>query len=281
MRDAITGGTGVLGRRLLPLLEPNAALFAGDVRDADAVSAWVRRVRPTRLFHLAARVPVARVEADPDEAMAVNATGSRNVARALAAHAPDAWLFHASTSHCYRPQDRALREDDPLDPHTLYGRTKRAAEDAVREAVRETGLRVCVGRLFSFWDERQAPPFLYPSLKARIARRLGDAAGDPSVPFALRGASDIRDLSPAPMLAALIAALAAREARGVVNLGAGRGVRIEDVAQRIAGGRLRIEASGGAPTAIVADLARLRAALGDETDAILAGWSLPPPLKTS
>jgi nucleoside-diphosphate-sugar epimerase len=155
VRALITGGTGFIGSRLalrcraegmqvlalglrrVKAEAENAAELAGlgvevrevPVSDPAALAAAMRGVDV--VFHLAAAQHEANV---PDEYFrAINVDGTRNVLEA-ALSARVARVVHASTIGVYRwrPGD-TVSESTPLEPDHVYGITKLAGEQVVRE----------------------------------------------------------------------------------------------------------------------------------------------------
>lgn len=118
----VTGGTGYLGRELLRLA-PEASSERVEVRDAGAVLALFRRLRPRVVIHTAYR----------QEERDVNVDGAENVARAAAA--VGARLIHLSTDVVFDGRKGTpYVESDPLSPVTAYGRAKAEAEARVSAA---------------------------------------------------------------------------------------------------------------------------------------------------
>jgi dTDP-4-dehydrorhamnose reductase len=136
MRVLVTGGGGQLAADLSAtwadaetLAPPRAEL---DVTDAAAVDAAVAAFRPDLVLHAAAFTNVDGAEADPDGAHAVNADGSRHVARA--ARRAGARLVAYSTDYVFEGSaDEGYVESDPTGPRSVYGASKLAGELAVRE----------------------------------------------------------------------------------------------------------------------------------------------------
>jgi dTDP-4-dehydrorhamnose reductase len=138
MRIMVTGAGGMLAQAVLPALATadhavvpftRAALDvtrAGDVRDA------VREARPEWVCHLAAYTDVDGCERETERAFLVNGLGSRNVAAAAAE--AGAAVLAISSDYVFPGDDPTpRREYDPVGPLSAYGRSKLAAEQAVRE----------------------------------------------------------------------------------------------------------------------------------------------------
>ncbi|NED99630.1 dTDP-4-dehydrorhamnose reductase [Phytoactinopolyspora halotolerans] len=141
IRWLVTGAGGMLGHDLLALLPADAVTAPThrelDVTDADTVHDAVRG--HDVVAHLAAWTDVDGAESDPDGAMSVNGTGTANVARACRTHG--ARLVHISTDYVFDGTAREpYPEDEPVDPVSAYGRSKAAAERAVREHLPDAGI---------------------------------------------------------------------------------------------------------------------------------------------
>jgi nucleoside-diphosphate-sugar epimerase len=232
--------------------------FKGDIRDTRLVEDWIERVRPTHLFHLAARVPVSEVERDPVEALGVNAFGTYNVLDGIRKHSPKAWIFIASTSHVYRNSTLPVSEVDEIAPQTTYGETKYLAEQIAQFFGRNTGARVCIGRIFSFYHPTQRKPFLYPSIVERLAEH------DRAQVFVLKGGEDVRDIMSADDVVENMIKLMAIEHTGTINIGTGRGTSIHDFVARMGGEGLRIQVvQERTATTLVADISKLKELFGE------------------
>ena len=119
----VTGAGGQVGTALRPLL-PEARFATRselDVTDESAVAAAVAGC--SVIIHLAADTHVDRCELHPRDAERVNAGGTGIVAAAARTHG--AKVIYVSTDYVFAG-DRAgeYREEDPVDPLNVYGRTK-------------------------------------------------------------------------------------------------------------------------------------------------------------
>jgi dTDP-4-dehydrorhamnose reductase len=105
-----------------------------DVTDAAAVQDAVRRVRPDAALNCAAWTDVDGAESHREQALAVNADGAGNIARASSSAGVP--LLHVSTDYVFAgeaPRDaagapRTYLESDPTGPGSVYGESKLAGE---------------------------------------------------------------------------------------------------------------------------------------------------------
>lgn len=138
MRVAVTGAGGMLAHALRPALEAagHVVLALGksdaDVTRLDALGHALEGFRPDWVAHLAAFTRVDECEGRPDHAFHVNALGARNAA--LASLACGAGLLSISTDYVFDGAAREpYREYDAVGPRSVYGASKWAGEQAVRE----------------------------------------------------------------------------------------------------------------------------------------------------
>lgn len=135
----MTGAGGLLGYALVRELRrrgvPATAMERGalDVTRAEDVLRAVDAVRPTMVLHCAAYTAVDRAESDEAAAFAVNEAGTANVARAAASFG--ALVVYPSTDYVFSGDSATpYRPADPTGPRNVYGRSKLAGEQAVRES---------------------------------------------------------------------------------------------------------------------------------------------------
>ncbi len=129
-RYLVTGAGGMLGADLLRTLDGRdvTALTRAqlDVTDLDAVRRAVRG--HDVIINASAYTKVDDAETHEDEAYAVNATGTQNLA--IAASEVGAKLATISTDYVFDGMATSpYREDAPRDPINAYGRTKAAGEE--------------------------------------------------------------------------------------------------------------------------------------------------------
>jgi dTDP-4-dehydrorhamnose reductase len=151
LKVAIIGSTGQLGQDLMRVFGEDATGFAHenlDVTDKSSVASAIRSGKPDWVLNTAAFHRVDDCEANPASALAVNALGALNVARA-AADVGSGVVFY-STDYVFGGKDRKrndpYEEGDTPQPLSVYGTSKVAGEQLVAQAnarhlvVRSAGL---------------------------------------------------------------------------------------------------------------------------------------------
>ena len=126
----ITGARGQLGQCLSDLLPDALKTDVGelDITDADAVQSYVDSNQVGTIVNCAAYTAVDRAEDDFDTAAKINIQGPRNLAQT------GACLIHISTDYVFDGRGyRPYTPQDPTNPLSVYGRTKREGELAVLE----------------------------------------------------------------------------------------------------------------------------------------------------
>lgn len=136
----VFGAGGMLGRELLAAAPPRGLELIGltraqaDITEAGHVAQALAGHRPGLVLNAAAFSQVDAAESQPQAALAVNAQGPQNLARAC--HRAGVPLIHISTDYVFggSGQTRPYQEDDPPAPLNQYGCSKLRGEELVRAA---------------------------------------------------------------------------------------------------------------------------------------------------
>lgn len=136
MKLLLLGADGQLGRELRAALAPLGEVVAlgsdHDVSDAAVMRRALDASRPDAIVNASAYTAVDRAEQEVDRAWDVNARACEMLARE--AQSRGAWLFHYSTDYVFDGSgSRPWTEDDAPHPLGVYGASKLAGEQAIRE----------------------------------------------------------------------------------------------------------------------------------------------------
>ncbi len=161
MKVVVTGGAGFIGGTVVPMLlakghqvvvldrlmygahalipyfiHPNFSFAEVDVRDRSALAPYLSSADV--VVHLAALVGYPLCKKLPQEAVDVNVGGAQNV---LDLTPVSTRLVYASTGSNYGEVQGICTEHTPLNPLSLYGRTKTDAEQLFLERENSVSLR--------------------------------------------------------------------------------------------------------------------------------------------
>lgn len=234
MTVLLLGGTGILGSAMRASVPAGTELVAPshaelDVTDAGAVAAFVDATleagaragaalgdSPTWIVNCTAYTAVDAAESHEADAMRLNAEAPGVLG--AAARRVGARVLHVSTDYVFGGAGaRPWREDDPVAPLSVYGRSKLAGERALQASgaasliVRTAWLYGAVGKSFprTMWERAR---------QGLASRVVADQHGAPT---------NARDL------AQWCWALVARDARGVVHASNAGQCTWADVAERV------------------------------------------------
>lgn len=275
----VTGGAGFIGSHLVDALvergaavraldnfltgrranlNPRAALVEADIRDRAAIAHAFAGV--DCVFHTAALPRVGLSIEKPAETHLVNVDGTLNVLLAARAAAVKR-VIYSSSSSVYGEQAR-LPLDEAMTPNPLspYALQKLVGEQYVRMFHRLYGLGALCLRYFSVYGPRMDLEGAYATvigafIRARREGRPLEIRGDGGQ---TRDFTHVRDVVRAN-LAAMDCALADGSA---LNVGRGRALSVNRIAELVGGPRVNVPPRPGEPHDTLADLARGRAMLG-------------------
>ncbi|MCH5250115.1 MAG: dTDP-4-dehydrorhamnose reductase [Lachnospiraceae bacterium] len=135
----VTGCNGQLGRAVNKLYAGNnnyelvnTDVGELDITDVDQVMSFAREVKPYAIINCAAHTAVDACETEVDKAYRINAIGPRNLS--IASTELGAKMIHISTDYVFDGKgNRPYTEFDPVGPQGMYGVTKLAGENFVKE----------------------------------------------------------------------------------------------------------------------------------------------------
>lgn len=143
MKILLLGCGGQVGWELQRALAPLGEVVAldragsdglcGDLCDAAGLRATLDAVAPDVIVNAAAHTAVDKAESEPELAQRINADAVAMLAEVAARR--KAWLVHYSTDYVFDGSGtKPWQEDDATGPLSVYGQTKLAGEQAIRES---------------------------------------------------------------------------------------------------------------------------------------------------
>ena len=280
-------GGSVRERRSYPRLDALAArhprfaidaLAVVDVVEPDGLAPALAAFRPDGVFHLAGIAFVPRAAADPARALAVNALGCRHVLAAVHAAAPAARVLVVGSADVYGAAALAgapIAEHTALQPVSVYGLSKAAADMAAFQLGWETGLAVIRARAFNHTGPGQSADFVCSDFARQVARIERGVAQPVLRVGNLRSARDFSDVRD------VVRGYAVLMERGTpgeaYNLCAGEAVPVATIVED-----LRAEVR--VPFEVVEESGRVRRreiprVVGDPARARALGWTPVIPLR--
>lgn len=287
----VTGAAGFVGKHLVTRLAlrkykvvivdvadakifgENIVAYKQDIRNTEAIQEIVKQEEVDTCVHLAAKVSVADSVINPNETIDVNIRGTVSVLEACARNGVGNFVFASSAAVYGNPLSLPVNENDTLKPLSPYGISKADGERIVMDYKIRGMIKKAVSlRFFNIYGEGQNPE--YAGVITKFAERL--SAG--LAPTIYGNGSQTRDFISVQDVARAIILAAESEISGTFNVGTGKAISINELAERmtrIFGLDLKpiyLEAKKGDILHSCADMTNIRGCLGFETvDGLDAG----------
>jgi len=297
----VTGGAGYIGSQMVldlvdagekvvvldnlsagfeAAVSPCAQLVIGDVGDVDLVSPLVSEHKIDTIIHFAASVVVPESVADPLRYYLNNASKTRSLIEAAVRGRVPYFIFSSTAAVYGSEQQLPVREGDPVQPQSPYGRSKLISEWLLDDVSRVHPLRYTILRYFNVAGadpqrgigqaSRGASHLIKVATEAALGKRPFVEVFGTDYPTpdgtCIRDYIHVKDLAEAHRLA--LSRLREGGANLIANCGYGRGYSVLEVlsaVEQISGVKLDVRRTGrraGDPIAIVADPTLARRELG-------------------
>jgi UDP-glucose 4-epimerase len=229
LKCGITGSSGVLGKAISKELNYKFIPFTGRIQNKKKIDQWVKNNNFDLIIHLAAIVPTDIVNNNFNKANQVNYIGTKNIVDSILKYKPNLkWLFFSSTSHVYKLKNFFIKvnEKSKAVPFTKYGLTKLRAENYIIKKMKNSMIKYCIGRIFSYSDVNQKKSYLIPSLIQKIKETKNKS-------IIFKNLNHYRDFSSIKSICRAINILKKNKSEGIYNICSGRPILLEDIAKHI------------------------------------------------
>ncbi len=234
MKILVTGGSGFIGRHLLPLLEghevhvisrypfetPFATVHRCDLFEPTQIAHLIHQLKAEVLVHLAWDTTPCVYAVSPANLEWL--TASLRLFEAFV-RAGGKRIVGAGTCAEYGKSDGLCHEDDtPINPETLYGAAKASLFFTTSRYAKQRGFSFAWGRIFYPYGPWEKAERLIPQLIASIGK-----------PFSIRNYHQITDFVHVEDVARSFLALIEQHIEGAVNIGSGRGIKLGELGKMI------------------------------------------------
>lgn len=278
MRVLVTGGCGFIGSHVVDLLlekgyevsvvdnlstgrKENLAhlktpieVTVSDLSDSNGE--WVKAVsKSDAVIHLAALADIVPSIQSPDAYYQSNVTGTFNLLQASRHQGVKRFIYAASSS-CYGLAEQVpTPETAPIQCEYPYAMTKRLGEELTLHFAKVYNLPALSLRFFNVYGTRSRTSGTYGAMfGVFLAQKLANK------PFTIIGDGEqTRDFIYVTDIArAVVAALESSKTNDYYNVGAGRPVSINRVAELLGGERVYIPKRPGEPDSTHADIRKIK-----------------------
>ena len=137
LKVALTGGTGLVGSRIIKLLKDKVEFIPlpskeFDIRNKDQVWNVLKNVNYDVFLHLAAYTNVDGAETDIEGAKEMNVTGTQHIFDAVSSQSKK--MIYISTDFVFDGKNPPYDESSTENPISMYGKTKYEGEQVVKDA---------------------------------------------------------------------------------------------------------------------------------------------------
>jgi GDP-4-dehydro-6-deoxy-D-mannose reductase len=154
-------------------IEDKINLVECDLRDASSVESTVKRIKPEKIFHLAAQSFVPTSWNAPAETMITNVIGELNLFEAVRNAGINPWIQIAGSSEEYGmvyPNETPIKETNPLRPLSPYGVSKVGQDMLGYQYAMSYKMKIIRTRGFNHTGPRRGEVFVESNFAQQIAK---------------------------------------------------------------------------------------------------------------
>ena len=180
-------------RRLVSLgiKETDITLHAGDMIDAQCITALIKKIKPSEIYNLAALSQVGVSFQTPVSALDINTKGTLALLEAvrLLDMVGRVRLYQASSSEMFGSAPAPQNEETPMQPCSPYGVSKLAAYWLARTYRESYGIHVSNGILFNHESPQRGEDFV----TRKITKAVAEIEAGRVEPLMLGNIDSVRD----------------------------------------------------------------------------------------
>jgi len=149
----------------------NFTLYEADIADFSAVDKIIKKEKPDKILHLAARAGVQPSIKDPLEYVRSNVVGTANLLEACKKHGILNFVFASSSSVYGGNKKVPFSEEDRVDdPYSPYAATKKSCEVIAANYHHIAGMHIAALRYFTVYGPRNRPDMAIYTFAEKIKK---------------------------------------------------------------------------------------------------------------
>lgn len=186
MRILITGGNGLIGKKVSSILEKeghkiisfdkykkykntkNIFFIKGDILQEKILSKIFKKYKIELLLHFAANLGVKKTERNGFDCLTVNIEGTKNILKACVKNKIKKIIFASSSEVYGNGNKKPIEESSELMPKSSYGVSKVAGESYVKAFYEKYNLKYNIIRFFNVYGPNQRDDFVISKFKKNI-----------------------------------------------------------------------------------------------------------------
>lgn len=187
----------------LKKIKDKVIVHESDLLDLPSIIRIFRKIKPTKVMHMAAHANVRVAFDTPLAVLHNNIVSTANLLEACRLECPDVTFQQCSTSEvCGTPKETPITEDHPLNPTNPYAVSKLTAEKLAVCYFNNWGIKVIVTRAFAYVNPRRHDLVAtnFAMQVARVEAGLQDVVNHGNLE-SIRVFIDVRDMAEAYWIA--------------------------------------------------------------------------------
>lgn len=211
-------------------LKEKLKLYEADMRDFVSVKGMIAKIKPDKIFHLAAQSFVGTSFHAPQETLTTNIIGQLNILEAVRSLGINPFIQVAGSSEEYglvHKNEIPIKETNPLRPLSPYAVSKIAQDMLGYQYFKSYGLNIVITRAFNHTGPRRGEPFVSSNFAKQIAM-IEKGKQKPVIHVGnlepIRDFNDVRDIVRAYWLS-----LEKCKPGEAYNISSGKGYKIKEV----------------------------------------------------
>jgi len=171
----ITGAKGSLGRYFIKNNKDKYIfrIYKKRIENKKNISSWLNKNKDIEIFlHLAGISTIIKSKINPKKTYLINSKSTIQLIKIInnIKLVKLKYFLFASTSHVYKPSFRKISEKSKRNPVTIYGKSKKKAEDFILKNSNNFSFKIGIARIFNFYSSHHKEGFFIYDLIKKIKK---------------------------------------------------------------------------------------------------------------